>query len=351
MMLFGILVGSFILIAIAILYSGPRLPNGTRTALNEAEISGERTAKPMSSGFANSGGIQIWYETHGNPSGEPVILIMGVGQPLTTWPETFLNYFVQNGYYVITYDHRSTGLSDWMKSWKIRRPYKLEDMANDTLAVLDTLNIDKAHVVGVSMGGMIGQRLAISHNDRVLSLASLMSSGWFYDPELPQFTRKFIWQIARLYLRFGNSRSEKSYSVYRIAVMSILSGTHGPAFEPRQIAAKVLHEFRNRRGYNGKAFWHHLQAIKASGARLIELERISLPVVVIHGTADPLILPSHAEKYAPLIPGAEMVWIAGLGHTLPDWVCEPLCRTIAGNFRKINLQPGHFRIEWKKGTL
>lgn len=351
MLLFGIIATTLILIAGLLIYSGPRLPFGTSTALEDANKNPAARFAPGKSGYADSNGIKIWYEAHGNATGEAVIIIMGLNEPLTAIPANIITTFVDAGYHVITMDNRDIGLSDWNTKWRNRHAYRLEDMANDAIAVLDALEIEQAHVVGKSMGGMIGQRLAISYPDRILSLASIMSSGWFHDPELTQFSRKMKWGFTRLWLRFGNTKSEKQYTKYKIGTRTILSGTHGPAFEPKTIAEFVLNEFRKRRGFNGKAFWHHLTAIRASGSRLHELEKIKAPTVILHGTADPLVLPEHAEKYAPLIPGAEMVWIAGLGHTLPEWVCDPLCKAIIGNFRKIHTDQGHLRIEWKKGTL
>ena len=143
--------------------------------------------------FAKSGDLDIWYEVI-----EPqdsvrgtILLVMGLASTAMLWTDDFYDPFVDAGYRVIRYDNRDVGLSTWVKEYDKNQPYTLEDMAKDGMAVLDDVGIDKAHIVGASMGGMIAQRMAISHSDRVSSLTSIMSSGYMNDPEIAPVSKHF----------------------------------------------------------------------------------------------------------------------------------------------------------------
>jgi pimeloyl-ACP methyl ester carboxylesterase len=118
---------------------------------------------------------------------------MGIANDALAWPEHFIQPLVDSGFQVIRYDHRGTGLSDWIDRWDRDNPYSLGDMANDAIAVLNKLKINKAHVIGVSMGGMIAQTMAINHPERIMSLASLMSSGYIEDPNLEGISTDLVW--------------------------------------------------------------------------------------------------------------------------------------------------------------
>ncbi|MFK7903873.1 MAG: alpha/beta fold hydrolase, partial [Chitinophagales bacterium] len=169
-------------------------------------------------GLAKSGDINIWYESmmpEGTPKGT-VLLVMGYGTTILGWPAHFYQPLVDAGYHVVRYDNRGLGMSDWMKGWDKKNPYTLEDMAKDGIAVLDALDIEKAHIIGVSMGGMIAQRMAISHSERVLTLTSIMSSGYMGDPALPPVAKSFQHNLVRLTLKYlirSNSRKAAKFSV------------------------------------------------------------------------------------------------------------------------------------------
>lgn len=305
--------------------SGPGLPPDTDAILDEVLATELPELVVGATGTASSGnsedregreGIDIWYESIGSRSDAraTVLLITGAGATALLWPDYFIQPLVAEGYHVVRYDNRGVGMSDWMDGWDAEHPYPLEDMARDGIAVLNALGVPRAHIVGLSMGGMIGQRLAISHADRVLSLTSISSSGYFDDPELPGPSMQFRRNVLRLTLRYGLVPTERNQIRFVLGLEQLLTGDPDSAIDVGSSARATLYESRRRRGFNQGATDQHASAVSASGSRYDELDTISAPTLVVHGRFDPLVHPAHADTYGPMIPGASLVWIEGMGH-------------------------------------
>lgn len=331
-------IGVFFITALVIVVFGPQLPRGHRSAVKEALSKPLPEFAPGRHGVTTLSGVKIWYEDFGDPAQETILLIMGHSCSALVWPKYFYESLVQAGYHVIRYDNRGLGLSDWTpaqiaiggEGWK----YTLEDMASDALAVLDALEVKNAHIVGASMGGMIGQRLALSHPERVLSLTSIMSTGYFYDPDLRQVNPKLAWKVGSFYLRHGLFRTERSFMKLRLGIRDAISGPIGKDFDQVEVCQSTLYEIRRRAGYNVNTKTQHGYAIKKSGSRLEELKKLTLPTLVLHGDADPLVMPEHGEKYGELIPNAEVVWLKGMGHTLPESFMPEILEALESVFAK-----------------
>lgn len=274
------------------------------------------------SGKAPVNGIEIYYETFGNEQNPAILLIMGLDAQCVIYGENVINPLVEAGFYVIRFDNRDIGLSTWMNdSWHRSHPYSLEDMANDSVELLDFLKIKKAHIIGVSMGGMIAQHIAIDFPEKVVSLTSIMSSGYALNPKVAsKFIHKLILQvlpffIKRFYVKNKYSNHKISVGSY-VATYRFLRGKRFQFDEThfRQVFTESI-EVRN--GQNPRARYQQFCAIVASGSRLKKLHKIKAPTLVIHGTADPLVNPKHAEIYAPLIPNSKLLMVEGMGHELP----------------------------------
>src|SRR5688572_2451881 len=174
--------------------SGPTLPPETDAIIEDVLNSELSEIIVGQTGFASSDGLKIWYESispEGSSKGT-VLLIMANGGDALIWPPKFVRTFVDAGHQVIRYDHRGTGMSDRVENWDRKNPYSVADMAGDAVAVLDALKIQKAHLVGLSMGGMIAQEVAPNHPDRVASLTLMMTSGYIGDPDLPGLTSRYF---------------------------------------------------------------------------------------------------------------------------------------------------------------
>lgn len=327
-------------LAIFLINSGPIVPDGVDkiiTELSQEELPEFILGK---TGIAQNDDIDIWYESR-EPLGikkGTVLLVMGYATTCLAWPEELIQPMVDSGYQVIRYDNRGVGMSDWVEDWNEENPYTLEDMAKDGLSILDELGISKAHIMGVSMGGMIAQRMAISHSDRVASLTSVMSSGFYEDPELisvsPEFERAFL----KLGLKYGLSSTEASRIKLGIGIKQLLQGTHEYPIDMKNSACRTLYELRKRKGFNLSVGEQHEWAIRKSGSRYDELSQITAPTLVIHGTADPLILPAHSEKYAPMIPNSNLLWVEGMGHDLAPEFMPIILTSAFENFEKGNQQ-------------
>jgi pimeloyl-ACP methyl ester carboxylesterase len=271
-------------------------------------------------GYASNAGIKLWYECRSpaGPAKGTVLLEMAQGGNALMWPPTFLNIFVEAGYQVIRYDHRGTGLSDWMETWNRGQPYTLADMAGDAVAVLDALQIDRAHVVGLSMGGMIAQELALAHPDRLASLTLMMTSGYIGDPDLPGLTTRYFLSALvtglplMKYRLAGGERNLIKETLAKTALQ-----VNGPELDLSELAEMVLYDLRKRRGINLRAAFQHHAAITMAGSRYEKLPSLDVPTLIIHGTADPLIPVEHGKKLAALIPNARALWLEGAGHVFP----------------------------------
>lgn len=284
--------------------------------------------------------IEIEYETFGDPSSRPLLLIMGLGAQMINWDEEFCEKLAECGFYVIRFDNRDVGLStkfddagepDLMKLFmsvqkgeKIEAPYTLEDMADDAVGLLDALNIDKAHVCGRSMGGMIAQIIAYRHPNRVLSLISISSSTG--DPDLPRPTPEAMEVLMKPVATEREEIIEDG-----VNRMRIIHGSGFPFDEER--ARKLVIASFDRSTYR-QGFGRQLAAVIASGNRKPALGSITVPTLVIHGGDDPLVPLEGGKDTADAIPGAELHIIEGMGHSLPPVVWPRIIDAITKNASK-----------------
>jgi pimeloyl-ACP methyl ester carboxylesterase len=266
----------------------------------------------------SANGITIAYETFGEPSQRPLLLVMGLGAQMLLWHEEFCAALADRGFFVIRYDNRDSGESTHfhdapapdvfaaMGGDMSSASYTLEDMADDGVGLLDALGIDAAHVVGASMGGMIAQTIAIRHPERVLSLTSIMSTP------SPQVGPPTDAAAAALLSPPASSREE---AIERSVEISAVIGSPGyPADEEwgREVAGRSYD-----RGYDPVGVARQLVAIQASGDRTAALRGVRVPTLVVHGAADPLVQVAGGEATAAAVPDAELIVFDGMGHNLP----------------------------------
>ena len=256
-----------------------------------------------------------------------VLLIMGLGMQLVAWPPTLVLALVNAGYRVVRHDNRDIGKSQHFDSlghpnliWAslkhklglgITPPYSLHDMALDAVGVLDALNIDKAHIVGVSMGGMIAQRVAIAAPNRVLSLTSIMSSSGARG--LPQVQSKVLGTL----LSRPKSNSNNDVADHYVKLFKAI-GSPGFAIDAAESRERILEGIR--RSFHPAGTLRQMVAIAADATRSVELAKITCPTLVIHGKDDPLVPYANGVDTAKRIKGANLVGIEGMGHDLPPGV-------------------------------
>jgi proline iminopeptidase len=277
----------------------------------------------MPTALAN--GITIAYETSGDPSGPPVLLVMGLGMQLISWPEEFVAGLEERGCYVIRYDNRDSGLStkfdgagvpnlplSYLKNivgWPLRPAYTLDDMADDACGLLDHLDVPQAHVIGVSMGGMIGQVFAARHARRTLGLTSIMSSsGRRGLPGPARAARKSLLTAAPA----GGTREQ--LVTHMVDTFRVIGSPDFPMPEP-ELRARIGRTLDRSVCPAGVA--RQLVAIAANGDRSHLLKQIRKPTLVIHGASDPLVPVACGIDTASQIAGAALHIIEGMGHDLP----------------------------------
>jgi pimeloyl-ACP methyl ester carboxylesterase len=290
---------------------------------------------------ASANEIQIEYETFGNSSSSPLLLIMGLGGQLIRWPEVFCQELADRGHYVIRFDNRDTGLSSkideagvpnimevitaTLRGSEITVPYKLKDMADDAIGLLDALSVEKAHLCGVSMGGMIAQTMAIGYPSRVLSLISMESSTG--DPTLPNGSPE-----ATSILMTPAPAERNAYIDHMEKVFTVLAGGSS-LFDEEWERGKSADSFD--RCYHPQGVARQLAAVISSGSRKQELGSVTAPTLVIHGSLDPLVPVEHGRATAEAIPGAELLVIDELGHGLSFPVLWPkIADAITAHTRK-----------------
>jgi pimeloyl-ACP methyl ester carboxylesterase len=266
------------------------------------------------------GGVELCYQTFGDPDDPAVLLVMGLGGPMTWWDPDFCRQLAARGCYVIRYDNRDTGRSSRIRARvgrtalvrafagrSVHPPYTLTDMAGDAVGLLDHLGLDAAHVVGVSMGGMIAQATAIAHPTRVRSLTSIMSTTG---------KRTVGWQHPRLLpmLIAPRGAGRDAYAAGS-AKMWRLIGSPGYPQTDEEVLARALETFD--RGVSASGVMRQMLAILAEPDRGPRLRSLSLPALVIHGSADKMVHVSGGRTTARAVPGAELLVVDGMGHDLP----------------------------------
>lgn len=267
---------------------------------------------------ARANGIELYYETFGDPANPPILLINGLGSQMTRWPQAFCEKLTARGYFAIRFDNRDVGLSTWFKAGDA---YRLEDMAADAVGLLDALNIAKAHIAGVSMGGMIAQTVAAKHPERVLSLTSIMSA--MGDPEGMRSTPE-----AGAVLNTPAPDPTKDFEAFVAHGMrnARTIGSPGYPWTDEQIRQRITSEYR--RAYNPAGVARQLAAIRATGDRTEWCRTITCPTVVLHGEADPLVPLAGGQRTAAAIPDAELRVIPGMGHDLPPALYDTVADAI-----------------------
>ena len=285
------------------------------------------------SGKAPVNGIEIYYEAFGESQNPAILLIMGLDAQCIIYGENVIKPLVAAGFYVIRFDNRDIGLSTWLNDkWHRSKPYKLEDMSRDSVELLNYLQIKQAHIIGVSMGGMIAQHIAIEYPEKVISLTSIMSSGYALNPDvvkdikLKLLVRSIPFLIKRFYIKNKYSDHKITVGSY-VATYRFLRGNRFP-FDEAYFRQVFTESIEHRKGQNPRARYQQFCAIVASGSRLKKLHKIQAPTLVIHGTADPLVNPKHAEIYTPLIPNSKLLMIEGMGHELPKGALEEVLPAI-----------------------
>jgi pimeloyl-ACP methyl ester carboxylesterase len=310
----------FIALLIYVFWGGPALPPETDRIIDEVLRSEAPEMVTGETGFAQSGDVAIWYESLSpdGPARGTVLLLIGMGGDGLLWPPAFVRAFVDAGYRTIRFDYRGTGLSDWMKEWNRRNPYTLADMAGDAVAVLDALGVGRAHLVGLSLGGMVAQELAIANSDRVASLTLMGTSGFIGDPDVPGLSSGYLIKSAITGLplfRYRLLGGEKNLILERIAKTVAMIGPEN--LDIRETAEMVVYDLRRRKGLNLRATRQHLAAVTIAGSRYDKLAGLDMPALVIHGTADPIIPVEHGRMLVAVIPNAQGLWLDGAGHVFP----------------------------------
>jgi pimeloyl-ACP methyl ester carboxylesterase len=290
---------------------------------------------------ANNIDIEI-EDTHpGDTTGRPVVLlIMGLGMQLIAWPPAMVQAIADAGFRVLRFDNRDIGLSQhfdhlgspsllweglkFRLGWRIRPPYSVQDMAADTVGVLDALQISKAHVVGVSMGGMVAQRVAVLAPGRVLSLSSIMSSSGARGlPEAsPAVTRVLLSRPAGKGVQAAVDHTAR-----------LLKAIGSPGFPTPDTELREKVAAAAQRSFHPQGVLRQMVAIAADSSRVAALAQVTAPTLVLHGKADPLVPMACGQDTARRIPGARFESIEGMGHDLPPGVVERLLAFLIPHFK------------------
>ena len=275
--------------------------------------------------FTEANGIKLAYDVQGNPKGEPILLIAGLGLQLISWPEGFCKGLTDAGFRVIRFDNRDSGLSTKMEHFgkpnlhmaffktlfhmPLFSGYTLYDMAKDAVCLLDALGVEKVHIVGASMGGMIAQIIAGRYPERVLSLTSIMSTSG--RPGLPG---PAMVANQAMFSRPKNPRDINSVIDHNMELFRVIGGTQYPVPEA-ELRRRVTESVRRKVSVSGTA--RQMMAVASSGEQGALLRTIRVPTLVIHGTDDPLVPLACGRDIALLVRGATLQVIEGMGHDFP----------------------------------
>jgi pimeloyl-ACP methyl ester carboxylesterase len=265
-------------------------------------------------------GTEICYQTFGDPEADPLLLVMGLGGPMTWWSPEFCTLLAEAGFFVIRYDNRDTGRSSRSPGRITRRqivrafagrnarpPYTMADLADDGFGLLDHLGIDAAHVVGISMGGMIAQTMALLHPGRVRSLTSIMSTTG---------RRSVGWQDPRL-LPLLLARSNATREAYVASSTKFWQIIGSPGYPEQVEAVRERAGETFDRGVSASGVARQMVAVLRQPDRSDRLRDMRVPTLVIHGLADKMVHVSGGRATARAIPGAELVLVPGMGHDIP----------------------------------
>ncbi|WP_110182029.1 alpha/beta fold hydrolase [Nocardioides solisilvae] len=268
-----------------------------------------------------SPGVELCYQTFGDPGGDPLLLVMGLGGPMTWWDTALCEQLARAGFHVVRYDNRDTGRSTHLAARvtramlvrafmgrRVRAPYSLADMADDAFGLMDHLGLEAAHVAGVSMGGMIAQTMAVAQPRRVLSLTSIMSTTG---------RRTVGWQNPKLLPALVAPRhpGREAYVQTSAALWKMIGSPDYPVeHEVLAERARVTYD----RGFDARGVLRHMLAVLTQPDRTRRLRGLRIPTSVVHGTADRMVHVSGGRATAAAVPGAELVLVDGMGHDMPE---------------------------------
>lgn len=275
--------------------------------------------------------VELCYQTFGDPDADPLVLVMGLGAPLTWWDDDLCVRLARRGFYVVRFDNRDAGRSSRLQGrvtramlvrafagLPTRAPYSLGDMAGDVVGLMDHLGLDSAHVAGVSMGGMIVQTLAVEHTARVRSLTSIMSTtgrrtvGWQHPALLPM-------------LITSGGQGKDAY-IKQSARLWRLIGSPGYPLSPEENRQRAADTFEH--GVSAAGTLRQMVAILTQPDREPRLKALDVPALVVHGLADKMVHPSGGRATARALRGSELLLIDGMGHDLPTALHESLAAAI-----------------------
>ena len=291
--------------------------------------------------LAPANGIEIYYDTFGDPDDVPLLLVMGLGSQAIQWDTDLCTTFVDRGFYVIRYDNRDVGLStkidspdldfatEFMKAFggqedDVHAPYLLTDMAADAVGLLDHLGIDATHVVGVSMGGMIAQQLAIDAPSRVLTLTSIMSTTGDRDVGMPH-------PEAQAALLRPPAADRAGFIDGYVETWRTIGSPNYFDEDAIRERAGVMYD----RCYHPIGTGRQLLGIIASGSRTEQLRKLHVPTLVIHGNVDPLVDVTGGRRTADVIPGAEYIEVEDMAHDLPRQLWPVYVEAITRHVAKV----------------
>jgi len=280
-------------------------------------------------------GLEICYQTIGHPGARPLLLVMGLGGPMTWWPIDLCRQLADQDFFVIRYDNRDTGRSSRVREHRVSRthlvsaflgrrvpvPYSVRDLASDGFALLDHLGINTAHVAGVSMGGMIAQTMAIEHPERVLSLTSIMSTtgartaGFQHPMLLPNLLRR-------------GARTKEQYVEGTVAFNKLIGS---PTYPTPEGVVRARAEETWDRGITFSGVMRHMIAVITQRNRTESLRELTMPVTVVHGTKDKMVHLSGGKATARAVPGADLRIVEGMGHDLAPGLYDQLVDAITSS--------------------
>jgi pimeloyl-ACP methyl ester carboxylesterase len=257
--------------------------------------------------FAENGDVRLWFETFGDPADPALVLINGLGSQCINYRVEWVQRFVAEGLSVIRFDNRDVGRSTWFDEAGTDGPaYSIEDMADDAAAVIEAAGVDAAHVLGVSMGGMIAQALAIRHPERVLTLTSIMSSTG--DLDVGQPSHESLEHILT-----PSPTDREGYLQHQVT--SIRTWGSPAAFDEDWI--RTIQGEAYDRAFHPAGQLRQMYAVRTAASRTEALGAVTVPTLVIHGDQDKLVDPSGGRRTAEAIPGARFELIEGMGHDYP----------------------------------
>lgn len=295
----------------------------------------DRSEKSDDVEYAQVGDHRVAYDSFGDPTDPTLLMVMGLGAQLTSWDPVLCNAIAERGFHVVRFDNRDVGLSTHypdLPSPKVvpialgfRRtaPYRLSEFAADAVGLLDHLGVERAHVVGASLGGAIVQTMAIEHPDRLISMTSVMGPSGRVFSELPKLR-----VLARFLRRTPPGREAAIEAVHRF---NELISSPGWAFDAERDRDRMTKAYA--RAFDPPGVQRQLGAMLASGDRRSRLRSVKVPTLVIHGTHDVLVPPRAGQAVARAVPGARLEMISGMGHDAPTGLWPQLIDLLTGHAR------------------